>query len=123
MIYCCLMTTFSEWLQAELNRRGWMPSDMVQAGGPKLPTLGRILNQERGVGGASVRKIARALSLPEDYVMRKAGLLSPARTEDDPTSLKRLMEVARQLSDEDREELTYIALGKQGRHAAKATSS
>ena len=115
------MTTFSEWLNEELKQRKWIQADLARESGLPDATVSRILSGDRGVGKKSIARIALAFGYRVGVVAEAAGLGQDSGT-DDPASFTRLMEVARSLPDEDLQELTYIALGKRERRAAKATS-
>lgn len=115
------MQDFSEWLQEELDKRGWEPVELARASGVSKAAISDALNQKRPTGVSVCRRIAKAFNYPEDVVMRAAGVMTGAHVEDS-VSLKQLLEIARQLTDEERAELTYIALGKLDRRSTKPTS-
>ena len=122
VLYSYPMTTFGEWVSKELRQRKWIAADLAREAGLPNGTISRILSGDRGTGKKSIAAIAKAFDYPVGIVAEAAGY-GHDRKGDNPASLKRLIEVARSLSDEELEELTYIALGKKERHAAKATLS
>ena len=71
------MTTqeFTRWLEEEMRKRGWQPSDLANAAKMYSSTLSRILNQERKASPETCVAIANALNLPAEEVFRRAGLL------------------------------------------------
>ena len=70
------MSDFPEWLQGELDKRGWKHSDLARKSG-SLPTyITGLLAGYRLPSPRFCRPIAHALDLPEEVVFRKAGLLS-----------------------------------------------
>ncbi len=71
--------SFSEWLQREIDQRGWSWNKLAEMAGLSSGTIYNIRDGIRGVGEASVTAIARALRLPTDEVFRAAGLLPPDR--------------------------------------------
>ena len=88
MIDCYPMETFAAWLNRQLIDRRLEPKEFARLSNMPLPTLWRILNEQRGVGKRSAQKIARGLNLPERLVMFKAGIVSsdaemPAITPDE----------------------------------------
>lgn len=70
------METFATWLAAQLADNRLTAPEFAELANMKLPTLWRILNEQRGVGKASAGKIAKALNLPEHLVMIRAGIAS-----------------------------------------------
>jgi transcriptional regulator with XRE-family HTH domain len=70
-------TDFPEWLETELKKRGWRPSDLAQAAGLYPATVNRVLNRERQAGPDVCNAIARALGQPPEKIFRLAGLLPP----------------------------------------------
>ena len=58
-------------------------------------------------------KLACALDLPVEELMRRAGYLPPRKAVEGNTTMARLIEVASQLPDDELEELLDIGLGKQ----------
>lgn len=99
---------FARWLQDQINDRNWIPADLAKRAGMQGGSLSHILNGTRKVGPDSAIILARALSLPPETVFRKAGLLPEERiTEDLP--LKEIIEIAKDLSPEDRRTLLRIA--------------
>lgn len=73
----CHMADFAQWLQDELNNRGWKPIELAKTAGVDSGLISRILNRERKPGPETARGIARALKLPPEIVFRQAGLLPP----------------------------------------------
>ncbi len=92
---------FAEWLQGELDKRGWKASDLARRGGTAPSQLSRILNKERGVGPEACREIARGLKLPPETVFRQAGLLPPDVDGDAPAR-RELLHLFEQLPAGDR---------------------
>ena len=72
------MTTkinFSEWLEAELNQRGWRQAELVRRSGLSVGHVSRIITSQRLPGSDAIQGIARAFKMPVEDVMRQAGLL------------------------------------------------
>jgi len=104
-----------DWLQIELQKRGWIQADLSRASGIPTPTISRIINGRQRCGEESCRKIGKALGYPPEVVMRAAGLLPPARGIEDRPIVQRLIEVAWELPDDEWEELLAIVLVKRDR--------
>lgn len=74
-VLCFHMETFAEWLQDELKKRGWKPADLAREMGVTDATVSRILNEARGVGKSTSKKIAKALKVDDNFVFYKAGII------------------------------------------------
>ena len=96
---------FSEWLAAELSQRGWHQAELVRRSGLSVGHVSRIITGQRLPGPDAIQGIARALKMPVEEVMRKAGLLPvPAgATADDLRSLAELYKKIEKLSGRDRQ--------------------
>ena len=68
---------FADWLRLELDTRAWNNSELARQAGLGKQTIWNILNGMRNPGIESCIGIARALNIPPEDVMRKAGLLPP----------------------------------------------
>jgi len=66
---------FASWLQAELDRRGWSQADLARASGLSPAQIARLLSGARGIGNEGLAKIANALKMRPETVMRAAGAL------------------------------------------------
>jgi transcriptional regulator with XRE-family HTH domain len=93
--------TFPQWLQDEMDKRGWTQADLHRASGLRRGTISGVLNELRNPGFEFCEAIARALGLPADVVFRQAGLLPPAPKADPVTELG--IHLLQQLPAEDRE--------------------
>ena len=108
--YSVSVDNFSTWLETEIAARNWRPADLARIAKVPQATIGNILNGNREVGVKVALAIADALDLPPDLVFRQAGLLPPqSGPERDPT-FQELLEVMRNLSPEDRRDVTDYAL-------------
>lgn len=88
---------FVDWLQAELEIRGWSRSELIRRGranGHKLTTsqLSRLMSREQEGTVAVIVAIASGLSLSREEVFRARGWL-PSQTEKE-SELKLSPEVA-----------------------------
>ncbi len=113
--------TFSAWIHAEIDKRGWKASDLARAANVSRGTISDILNERRRPGLEVCVAIARALKYPPEDVLRIAGLLPPDRDLGD-LSIRQLVEVAGELTQEERAELLEIALLKLRRRVKPGAS-
>lgn len=77
------MTDFAKWLEGELLDRGWRPVELARRSGLDTGFVSHLLNSKRNAGPDACRAIAKALDYPEEFVFRKAGLLSAKPDEPD----------------------------------------
>lgn len=112
------MNPLSDWIFDELNQRGWTPAELAKRAGVNTGTLSRVLTGDRNAGPDLCRAIAKALGEPPEKVFRIAGLLPALATTED-TALQELMELARNMSPEDRTELLNYARYKYRQQTAK----
>lgn len=75
---------FSDWLQGEIDRRGWSWNKLAEMAGLSSGTIYNIRDGTRGVGKDSLEAIAQALRLPTDIVYRAAGFLTSSSDKSDP---------------------------------------
>ena len=90
---------------------GWRQAELARRVGVSRSTISDIVNNRRLPGTDVCVRIAGALHIPPQDVLRLAGHLPPDAAVED-LSLRQLVEVARQLSDADRAELLEIAFLK-----------
>lgn len=81
--YFCHMTEFTDWLQNELDKRGWAQIELTRRGGISSGAVSNLMSGDRNPGPEICNAIARALKIPPETVFRAAGLL-PERPETDP---------------------------------------
>ena len=75
---------FSEWLQAEMNKRGWSQSDLARAADLNRAVINKLLNGKSHPQPSTLEAISRALKIPIEITYRAAGLL-PANSDHDDT--------------------------------------
>ena len=73
---------FAEWLQSEIDKRGWSQSDCARAADLNRAVINKLLNGKSKPQPATLVAIARALKIPIETAYRAAGLL-PLSTEGD----------------------------------------
>jgi transcriptional regulator with XRE-family HTH domain len=75
---------FAEWLQTEIDKRGWSQSDCARAADLNRAVINKLLNRKSKPQPHTLVAIARAFKLPIEIAYRAAGLLPP-NTEGDET--------------------------------------
>ena len=101
---------FSDWLNDQMNSRGWRAVDLANAANLPSATVVRILNGDRNAGPDAAVKIAKALSLSPEHVFRQAGLLPPETNGAPSAALQELTDILRDASEADRREIIEYAL-------------
>ena len=77
---------FSEWLQLELDRRGWSQADCARSASLNRAVINKLLNGKSRPEHATLAAIARAFKIPVETVYRAAGYLPPASDGDETTA-------------------------------------
>jgi transcriptional regulator with XRE-family HTH domain len=100
--------TFAIWLEEQLKEQGISQSELARRAGVTRGAINNILQGERGPGVDLSNGIAKALGLPEEMVLRVAGLLPPNKdTRSD--EIKKIVHELEELPKEDQEEfLSYV---------------
>jgi len=75
---------FSEWLQAEMDKRGWSQSDLARSSELNRAVINKLLNGKSHPQPTTLEAISRALKIPIEITYRAAGLL-PNNTDNDET--------------------------------------
>ena len=107
---------FADWLNSELEQRGWNQSKLAQRAGLGRGTISNVINNVRKPGPEICKAIAKALSVPEEVVFREAGILEPEKKS--ARGIAELQEVYNLLPESDRQELLDIARMKLERQEA-----
>ena len=75
---------FSEWLQTEMNKRGWSQSDLARSADLNRAVINKLLNGKSHPQPTTLGAISRAFKLPIESTYRAAGLL-PINPDNDET--------------------------------------
>ena len=75
---------FSEWLQAEMNKRGWTQSDLARSAELNRAVINKLINGKSRPQPTTLESISRAFKIPIESTYRAAGLL-PINPENDET--------------------------------------
>ena len=94
------------WLAHELERRKWSQRGLARQAGISQTFISQVLSGDASPSVNFCYKIAQALGEAPEKVLRLAGILAPAPEDN---TLQELIELARSLLPEDREELLKYA--------------
>ena len=100
---------FSEWLQMEMDKRGWSQSDLARYADLNRAVINKLLNGKSHPQPPTLEAISRALKIPIEVIYRAAGLL-PVTPENDDT-LEEAIHVLKSIQSTQRK-ATAIALLK-----------
>jgi transcriptional regulator with XRE-family HTH domain len=100
---------FSEWLQAEMNKRGWSQSDLARAADLNRAVINKLLNGKSHPQPTTLESISRALKVPIEIIYRAAGLLPANPNNDD--AVEEALHVLKSIQSAQRK-ATAIALLK-----------
>src|SRR5215208_3452285 len=78
---------FSEWLQSEIDKRGWSQSECARASDLNRAVINKLLNGKCKPQPITLIAIARGFKIPVETAYRAAGLL-PASSGGDDTTLE-----------------------------------
>ena len=76
---------FTDWLQLELDKRGWSQSDCARACDLNRAVINKLLNGKCRPQPVTLIAIAKGLRIPVEVAYRAAGLLPPSSDGDDAT--------------------------------------
>jgi len=79
-------TGFASWLTEELDKRGWSNSELARRSEVVPSTISMVISRQNQPGLDLCLGLARALHLPPEVVLRKAGLLPPEPDESELVS-------------------------------------
>lgn len=69
---------FPAWLQNELDKRGWRPTELARRADLDDGIISRALSGARMPSNRSLEKISDALGIPIEEVFSRAGILPPS---------------------------------------------
>lgn len=100
---------FSEWLQTEMDKRGWSQSDLARYADLNRAVINKLLNGKSHPQPPTLEAISRALKIPMEIIYRAAGLL-PSNPDNDDT-IEEAIHVLKSIQSAQRK-ATAIALLK-----------
>ena len=100
------MSKFTQWLNTELNQRGWSRSEAARRGGISASMFDKVINGRANPGLEFCKGVARAFEMPLEDVLRLASILPPL---DDSPETEQLLRHISHIADEDKAVLLHIA--------------
>lgn len=109
------MMDFASWLSDELKKRGWSQREAARRAGLPQSSVSKTISRERNPTSDICIRLAQALDVPPEQVLRLAGILPPLPASEDST-LQELIDLTRNLPPEDQKEiLEYVQFRYQRR--------
>lgn len=71
-----MKNNFSAWLIEEMEQKGLSQRDLSRLSGLSQGAISKVINGDRNPGFSFVEGVSRALNLPVEIIMEKAGLLN-----------------------------------------------
>jgi transcriptional regulator with XRE-family HTH domain len=99
---------FTEWLQTEMDKRGWSQSDSARACDLNRAVINKLLNGKCRPQPATLMAIGRGFKIPLETVYRAAGLLPPS-SDGDETMLE-LLHIFKSLQSPQRKATAIMLL-------------
>ena len=99
---------FAEWLQSEIDKRGWSQSDCARAADLNRAVINKLLNRRSKPQPHTLVAIARAFKIPIEIAYRAAGLLPPSVDGDD--SLEELIHIFKSIQSPQRRTTAIMLL-------------
>jgi transcriptional regulator with XRE-family HTH domain len=99
---------FSEWLQSELDKRGWSQSDCARSANLNRAVINKLLNAKSQPQPSTLAAIARAFKIPIETAYRAAGLLPPNHDQDD--SIQELIHIFKSIQSPQRKATAIVLL-------------
>lgn len=103
-----MSTKLTNWINQQLNERGWSIRELARRSNLSHTTINDILSDRANPGIDFCNGLARALHEPHDRVFRLAGLLPPVVGQGEETR-QELLEYWTYLNQDDRDTITTLA--------------
>jgi transcriptional regulator with XRE-family HTH domain len=100
---------FTEWLQTEMDKRGWSQSECARACDLNRAVINKLLNGKCRPQPVTLIAIARGFKIPVETAYRAAGLLPPSNHDDDDTT-QELIHIFRSLQSPQRKATAIMLL-------------
>lgn len=100
---------FFDWLNIELDKRGWSYRELGRRAGFSSGTVSMVVNGKNKISWEFCTGIALAFKMPAEQVFRLAGLLPLLPAPDRDPTIQEILDITKQLDVNDREELLAYA--------------
>ena len=100
---------FAAWLALQLEDRGWSNRELARRAGVSHTSMNDVVSGQGAITAKFCRKISRALKVPLEETMRRAGLLPGFFVDDEALTFRELLAIINELPDDARKELLEFA--------------
>jgi len=107
---------FAQWLNGELNKRGWSQSELARRAGISRPSITLVLSEKQAPTYDFCAQIAKPLDMRPEDVFRLAGLLRQTRGDDDEITYRKVLDLMRELTPEERQRDRLLDVYLAGRY-------
>lgn len=97
------LRAFLVWLDEKLDEKGWSDNQLAKRAGISHPVISKARSEIQPIGYEAGVKIAKALDIPPEILLQKAGLL-PAITQAESEDEKELIFIFQQLPPDRQKE-------------------
>lgn len=94
---------FVDWVKSEMQRQRLRRTELARVGGIDSGYVSHVLNREQAPGVAFCQGVAKALKIPEQEVMHRAGLSQEKPITYNQPGLQSVIDAALELTPEQRE--------------------
>lgn len=106
---CAMDTSFEDWLQTELDERGWSQAELIRRSKNKIGSgsLSDIFSGRRKIGLDLATAIAEAFEMPVVLVLQAAKLIPPDHELTD--EILKIVHLLEKMTEEEQKEfLAYV---------------
>ena len=103
------MNDFITWLNNELRERGWLDSEFARRAELSRATVSMVFSSQSNPGLEFCLGTARALKIPPEEILQRAGLLPQLPAPADDPTLSELLKHAKRMTTANRLELLKFA--------------
>ncbi len=96
-----IVSKLSDWINAELNNRGWSQRELGRRSSLSGATISDVIGEKTKPTWELCDKIAKTFNVPSEDLFRLAGLL-PALPGTDNATAARITELVKHLPDEEK---------------------
>lgn len=101
--------SFADWLQEELNKRGWSQSELGRRAGLSRATISVLISGRSQPKAETCLALARALNLPAETVLKAADLLPELPAPGGDPTIGEIADMLKRMTAEERQEiLAYV---------------
>ena len=110
------MSAFTSWLNERLQDRGWSYSELGRQAGVSQGSVSLVMSEQQEPSWEFCSKIADALNLPTELVLRRAGKLP---SDNESPTFRELVDLLRDMPIKEQNEVLAYALFRRNARPAE----